>query len=140
MADGGNSRIMKWTTNYTDGGVCVVGCTGVAGSGATQLRTPRDLKFDASGNLYVSDQGNHRIQKFMIQYPTSGCSISEYARRKNINPVILSEDTKIAWMSSINVLSISNYGSGKRVDFCFRWLTELAATCSAVRDDWAART
>jgi hypothetical protein len=82
VADGGNSRIMKWTTNYTAGGVCVVGCTGVAGSGADQLHTPRDLKFDASGNLYVSDQANNRIQKCLIQLPTSGCSTSEYSKRK----------------------------------------------------------
>ncbi|CAF3759190.1 unnamed protein product [Rotaria sordida] len=76
VADGGNSRIMKWTTNYNAGGICVVGCTGTAGSAANQLRGPRDLKFDASGNLYVSDQGNQRIQKFMIQLSTTNCTIS----------------------------------------------------------------
>jgi 6-phosphogluconolactonase (cycloisomerase 2 family) len=75
IADGSNNRIVKWTTNYTAGGICVVGCTGVAGTAATQLNTARDLKFDSSGNLYVSDQGNNRIQKFMIQ----ACSSSEYS-------------------------------------------------------------
>ncbi|CAF3594515.1 unnamed protein product [Rotaria sp. Silwood1] len=78
VADGGNSRIMKWTTNYTAGGICVVGCTGVSGVAVNQLHTPRDLKFDASGNLYISDQANHRIQKFMIQLPTTNCTMSKY--------------------------------------------------------------
>ncbi len=76
MADYGNSRIMQWTTNYTAGGVCIVGC-GATGTGANQLFGPRDLKFDSSGNLYVSDQGNNRVQKFMIQLPTSNCSFSK---------------------------------------------------------------
>jgi DNA-binding beta-propeller fold protein YncE len=55
--------------------VCV-GCSGTTGSGAIQLKSPRDLKFDASGNLYVSDQGNNRVQKFIMTLP-SNCSASK---------------------------------------------------------------
>ncbi|CAF4694835.1 unnamed protein product, partial [Rotaria magnacalcarata] len=51
VADYGNSRIVKWTANYSMGGVCVVGCTGTVGAAANQLDSPRDLKFDAAGNL-----------------------------------------------------------------------------------------
>lgn len=60
VADSGNNRIVKWTTNYTLGGTCVVGCTATFQS-----------HDDSYGNLYVSDQGNHRVQTFMIQQPTS---------------------------------------------------------------------
>jgi len=73
VADPGNNRIVKWTTNYTRGGICVVGCTGNAGVGNNQFDTPRDLKFDSQGNLYVTDLSNNRIQKFMIQLPPSDC-------------------------------------------------------------------
>lgn len=66
---------MKWTTNYAVGGICVVGCTGTVGTADDQLNLPRDLKFDKYGNLYVSDQGNNRVQKFMLQ--TSGCGRRE---------------------------------------------------------------
>jgi hypothetical protein len=69
---------MKWTTNYAAGGVCVIGCNGTSGAAATQLNGPRDLKFDRYGNIYVTDQGNNRIQKFAIQVPTSGCNSSKY--------------------------------------------------------------
>ncbi|CAF1347085.1 unnamed protein product [Rotaria sordida] len=55
IADSQNHRIVKWTTNYTGGGICVVGCTGTGGVGVNQLNGPRDLKFDASGNLYWID-------------------------------------------------------------------------------------
>ncbi|CAF3457961.1 unnamed protein product [Rotaria socialis] len=74
VADYSNGRIMKWTTNYAAGGVCIIGCTGTTGVAATQLRGPRDLKFDRYGNIYITDQANHRIQKFMIQIPPLGCS------------------------------------------------------------------
>ncbi|CAF4012444.1 unnamed protein product [Adineta steineri] len=73
VADGNNDRIVKWTTNYTAGGICVVGCTGSTGVANNQFNGVRDLKFDTQGNLYVTDQQNYRIQKFMIQLPTSGC-------------------------------------------------------------------
>ncbi|CAF1474586.1 unnamed protein product [Rotaria magnacalcarata] len=33
------------------GGICVVSCTGTVGVAANQLDAPRDLKFDAAGNL-----------------------------------------------------------------------------------------
>lgn len=64
---------MRWSPNYSAGGTCIIGCSRVAGNGMSQLRSPRDLKFDRYGNIYVSDQGNHRIQKFDIDVVT-GCS------------------------------------------------------------------
>jgi sugar lactone lactonase YvrE len=76
IADTGNNRVVRWTTNYAAGGTCIVGCTGGSGSAANKLNNPRDVKFDASGNLYVSDQGNNRVQKFMLQLPPN-CSASE---------------------------------------------------------------
>ncbi|CAF4264876.1 unnamed protein product [Adineta steineri] len=79
VADGNNDRIVKWTTNYTAGGICVVGCTGSTGVANNQFNGVRDLKFDMQGNLYVTDQQNYRIQKFMIQLPTSGCPTSKYS-------------------------------------------------------------
>ena len=73
IVDAGNARIMKWTGNYSAGGTCVVGCSNTFGPAADQLYNPRDLKFDQYGNLYVSDQLNHRIQKFMINISSSTC-------------------------------------------------------------------
>ena len=37
---------------------------GVNGSGAGQFKEPSDVAADSSGNVYVSDRNNHRIQKF----------------------------------------------------------------------------
>lgn len=77
VADSANGRIMRWTTNYTAGGTCIIACTGTRGSAVNQLRSARDIKFDQHGNIYVTDQGNHRIQKYLIEIPSSGCSSSK---------------------------------------------------------------
>jgi DNA-binding beta-propeller fold protein YncE len=77
VAEAGTNRVSKWTTNYTAGGVCIMGCTGTTGNAPYQLNGPRDLKFDKYGNVYVTDQSNQRIQKFTIQLPTSPCSSSK---------------------------------------------------------------
>jgi hypothetical protein len=45
-------------------GITLAG-TGVAGSTATQLNDARSLAFDSSMNLYVTDHGNNRVQKFL---------------------------------------------------------------------------
>ena len=61
------------TNNYVGGGVCVIDCMGSVGRASNQLSSPRDVKFDRHANLYVSDQGNHRVQKFLIQLPSTPC-------------------------------------------------------------------
>ena len=66
VADTGNHRIVRWLVGATSGTV-VVGNRGAGpGSGSDQLDTPTDLQFDQNGNLYVSDSGNNRVQKFQL--------------------------------------------------------------------------
>lgn len=45
---------------------CIVGCSGSTGSLSNQLIYPQSLAFDSSGNIYIVDRGNHRIQKFTL--------------------------------------------------------------------------
>jgi tripartite motif-containing protein 71 len=40
------------------------GQSGVTGDGDSQFHQPDDVAVDASGNVYVADTGNHRVQKF----------------------------------------------------------------------------
>ena len=44
---------------------CIAGCSG-SGSLPNQLSWPRTLAFDGAGNIYVSDLGNNRTQKFLL--------------------------------------------------------------------------
>lgn len=50
---------------------CIVGCSST-GNSASQLHYPYSFGFDANGNIFVSDQGNQRIQKFLLATNTSG--------------------------------------------------------------------
>ncbi|CAF1337753.1 unnamed protein product, partial [Adineta steineri] len=51
---------------------CLVGCSGSSGSQFNQLDSPFSFSFDHSGNIFVTDQWNHRIQNF--QYFEESCS------------------------------------------------------------------
>ncbi|CAF2792673.1 unnamed protein product [Rotaria sp. Silwood2] len=63
IVDSYNHRIVGSGPN---GFRCIVGCSAVAGSTSSQLSSPSDLKFDSYGNIFVTDQNNNRIQKFIL--------------------------------------------------------------------------
>ena len=71
IADNSLNRIFGSGPN---GFRCIAGCTGTSGSAANQLANPYGLSFDSYGNLYVTDSGNSRIQKFLLA--TNSCSKS----------------------------------------------------------------
>ncbi|CAF1000021.1 unnamed protein product [Adineta steineri] len=62
---------------------CLVGCYG-EGSQSNQLYDPFSFSFDRSGNIFVTDQQNHRIQKF--QY------LKELCENKKQKPIIEDEN------------------------------------------------
>ncbi|CAF1373054.1 unnamed protein product [Adineta steineri] len=76
IVDQGNNRIVGSGLN---GFRCLVGCYG-GGSQSSELNNPFSFSFDHSGNMFVTDQSNHRIQKF--QYVEESCS--KESKRKTI--------------------------------------------------------
>jgi streptogramin lyase len=57
-------RVTRWLPGSTNG-IVIVGDHG-SGSRPDQLDHPTDLGFDSTGNLYVVDGHNGRVQKFLI--------------------------------------------------------------------------
>jgi len=57
-----NSRVQIFdsTGNY----LATIGESGVPGNDATHLNRPGDIGFDAQGNIFIVDSGNHRVQMF----------------------------------------------------------------------------
>ncbi|CAF1280063.1 unnamed protein product [Adineta steineri] len=55
---------------------CLVGCYGV-GSQSNQLNNPFSLSFDRSGNMFVTDQQNSRIQKFLLMKDSFALSFNK---------------------------------------------------------------
>jgi hypothetical protein len=84
VADAGNNRIEEFDPagnfvlafgfGVSDGAsayeVCHSSCqAGIPGSGDGQFNTPRGVAVDASGNIYVSDYQNARLEKFSSAAP-----------------------------------------------------------------------
>jgi sugar lactone lactonase YvrE len=68
ITDCGNNRIVG---SGPSGYYCIVGCTGSSGTASNQLHNPEAIAFDSYGNLFVVDQYNSRIQKFVLA--TNSC-------------------------------------------------------------------
>jgi hypothetical protein len=62
-----NHRIVGSSSN---GFRCLVGCYG-EGEQSNQLKNPTSFSFDRSGNMFVVDRDNHRIEKF--EYLEKSC-------------------------------------------------------------------
>jgi DNA-binding beta-propeller fold protein YncE len=68
IADRDHHRIIGQDLN---GFRCLVGCSGSSGSKSTELNSPFTLSFDSYGNMFIADQKNSRIQKFILS--TNSC-------------------------------------------------------------------
>ncbi|CAF4112292.1 unnamed protein product, partial [Adineta steineri] len=97
IIDYGNSRIVG---SGLDGFRCLVGCYG-RGSQSNQLYVPFSFSFDGSGNIFVTDQENHRIQKF--QYFEESCvNTSSIVQTVYASKLTMNSSTyfRVCWMPS----------------------------------------
>ena len=58
-------RVLKYTTLGSNDYTQIIG-NGNSGSSSTQLNNPDGVHVDSSGNVYVADRNNHRIQKLQV--------------------------------------------------------------------------
>ena len=64
VADRDNRRIQFFSIGQSNG-MTIAGITGITGANASLLSSIASVVLDTQLNLYVSDSGNHRIQKLM---------------------------------------------------------------------------
>lgn len=62
ISDQNNHRVIRYAPNALSGEVIAGDISGKAGSNNNQLNTPQGIYLDASGNLYIADGFNHRVQ------------------------------------------------------------------------------
>ena len=60
---------------------CLVGCSQSASASSDHLSCPEFLSFDAGGNMFVTNSGNNRIQKFLLLNNTCG-KLTEFRRQR----------------------------------------------------------
>lgn len=77
IVDGNNHRIIGSGANRFR---CIAGCLGPNASLPSSLFNPRSMAFDSYGNIFVTDTGNSRIQKFTLLNNTCGISFTANKR------------------------------------------------------------
>ena len=99
ISDNGNNRIRKVDTNGIITTVVGNGSATYAGDGNTatnaSINGPQGMAFDAAGNLYIGDWGNHRIRK--VNFPG--------------NPTLAITNVNITNAGNYSVIISSLYGS-----------------------------
>lgn len=94
VADAYNHRIQLWTSGASSG-TTIAGTTNTAGSSATLLNTPSDIFVDNSGNFYVADRVNNRIQ-FFRNGSTTGITVTTgWGTVGNFRGVVVSSSNMI---------------------------------------------
>lgn len=62
VADTGNNRIQKFSLGNLTGTTVAGNANGTGGSSRNEFLEPSAIQVDSSGNLFVSDRYNHRLQ------------------------------------------------------------------------------
>ena len=62
IANNRGHSILRWVIGASTWTLVTGSSTGTVGSTALLLSYPTDVVLDSQGNMYVSDEGNHRIQ------------------------------------------------------------------------------
>ncbi|CAF3167041.1 unnamed protein product [Rotaria sp. Silwood2] len=65
VSDRLKDHVEQWSPNASAGVTVAGSATGAAGSSSILLRNPDDLTFDTNGFMYVADNGNNRVQRFL---------------------------------------------------------------------------
>ncbi|MFZ2783896.1 MAG: T9SS type A sorting domain-containing protein [Sediminibacterium sp.] len=64
VLDAGNHRVQRWTPDALSVTTIAGSSAGSSGSTGDLLDTPSAFSFDASGNLFILDQHNNRVQQY----------------------------------------------------------------------------
>ncbi|CAF1333025.1 unnamed protein product [Adineta steineri] len=114
IVDSGNDRIVGSGLN---GFRCLVGCYG-EGSQSNQLNSPFSFSFDSYGNMFVTDQLNHRIQKILLMKDSFALSFNQpkFCSTATWNPTgitfanqsIVGQDPHAIFVSTNNTIYVVN--------------------------------
>jgi DNA-binding beta-propeller fold protein YncE len=89
IADQQNNRIQKWLMGSSTGSTLAGQSSGMMGFTLSDLNQPSGVLLDSSGNIYVADTSNNRVQ-FWPTGASSGTTVAGIlGRRRNIKHFII---------------------------------------------------
>ncbi|CAF3413148.1 unnamed protein product [Rotaria sp. Silwood2] len=101
---------IRWTLGASNWTLIAGSANGVAGSSSTMLNTPMGLTLDPSGNIYVADSLNHRIQFFANQ--SNGTTIAGITGAAGSSATQLNIPQGVALDSQLN-LYVADWGNDR---------------------------
>ncbi|HLD83394.1 MAG TPA: 6-bladed beta-propeller [archaeon] len=122
-----NERVQKFAS--TDGGVTYTFVTKWGGHGSVdgQFNAPSDIAVDSSGNVYVADTGNNRIQKFdssghyMTQWGSPGSGDGEFVVPNKIAVDSSGNVVYVADIFSDRIQKFASTDGGVTYTFVTKW-------------------
>lgn len=112
IADAGNNRIQKWASGASSGSTVAGSSSGSSGSTASLLNNPSGLFLDASGNIYIADGGNNRIQKW-TSGASSGTTVAGSSSGTAGSTVSLLNSPTSVWLDGLGYLYICDANNNR---------------------------
>ena len=102
IANTGANNVVQWTLGDSSWTLLAGDASGVNGSSSTSLYGPLGVTRDSSGNLYVTDTENHRIQ-FFFAGQFSGTTVAGNSTVPGNSVGLLNRPTSVALDSQLNL-------------------------------------
>ncbi|CAF4875588.1 unnamed protein product, partial [Rotaria socialis] len=96
---------LKWNAT----GITVAGVTGVSDSTPDKLNQPTGLSIDSNGTLYIADQGNCRVQKWLSGAPNGTTMVGQPNATCGSGPSLLQSALGGLVDSNSNVYVVDTY-------------------------------
>lgn len=104
-------NILRWSIGASSWTLVAGSSTGVLGNTAVRLSFPTDVVLDPFGNVYVSDEGNHRIQLFLAGQ-SNGTTVAGVTSTSGNTSHLLNVPSSVAIDSQYNIY-IVDYGNAR---------------------------
>ncbi|CAF3668854.1 unnamed protein product [Rotaria sordida] len=75
ISDQNNNRVQKWLAGASNGTTVAGEASGMQGIDSSSLYIPSGILLDSSGNIYVADTGNFRVQ-YWVQGASNGTTVA----------------------------------------------------------------
>ena len=101
-------NVVRWVLGASSWTLLAGSSTGVSGSTATLMSSPLSVVLDSSGNMYVSDTNNHRIQLF-LSGQSNGTTIAGVTGSSGASPTQLTTPYWAILDSQLNLYVADTY-------------------------------